>query len=296
MGSAGEGVAPPVTALAFARDGHEILVGSQAGIEVRSWPHLEAKRRLKTTLEHVHDLVFSPSGRFVLGVGGTPAKAGTIELREWPSGNVVYERSPQDDLIYRAAWHPAQESYACVSHDHSVGLFEARSGGELRRLEGHSRPVRAVAYTQNGKTLVTAGIDRSLRVWSTETGKSLRILENHTDAVNDMALRPQKGDALPMLVSIGEDRTVRLWQPTIGRMVRFLRLPVSPQAVAWSQDGERVLVVTSDGALRVVDPVTVQVVKVLQAIEGWAYSMSVHPKGGAVVVGGEKGLLGKLKV
>ena len=289
-------IVPPVTALAFAPDGEVLLVGSQAGLEIRAWPGLETKRKLETSLAHINDLAFSPNGRTFLAVGGTPSEVGAVELRSWPGGELVYERSPHDDLIYRVAWHPDSESYTCVSHDNSVGIFEASSGEEIRRIEGHSRPVRAVSYTSDGKTLVTAGVDRSLRVWRADTGERIRILDNHTDIVNDMALRPQASDSLPMLVSIGEDRTVRLWQPTIGRMVRFLRLPVKPQAVAWSRDGKRVLVVSNDGTVSIVDPDTVQLIKTIQAIEGWAYSMAVHPKDDVVLVGGENGLVRKVKV
>ena len=36
---------PPVTALAFAPDGKELIAGSQAGIETRAWPVLGVLRR-----------------------------------------------------------------------------------------------------------------------------------------------------------------------------------------------------------------------------------------------------------
>ena len=49
-------IVPPVTALAFAPDGEVVLVGSQAGLEVRAWPGLETKRKLATSLAHINDL------------------------------------------------------------------------------------------------------------------------------------------------------------------------------------------------------------------------------------------------
>jgi WD40 repeat protein len=133
-------------------------------------------------------------------------------------------------------------------------------------------------------------------VWRADSGERWRILENHTEAVNDMALRPQEKGALPMLVSVGEDRTVRFWQPTIGRLVRFSRLPARPQAVAWSRDGTRVFVVSNNGSLHIVDPDTTELIEKIQAIKGWAYSMTVHPEEPVVLVGGEKGILRKVNV
>ena len=67
-------------------------------------------------------------------------------------------------------------------------------------------------------------MDQSLRVWDQSSGAIVRVLDNHTDEVRDLAPRP-RGEGLPMIASAAADRTVRLWQPTIGRLVRFARLP-----------------------------------------------------------------------
>jgi WD40 repeat protein len=95
-----------------------------------------------------------------------------------------------------------------------------------------------------------------------------------------------------MLASVSDDRTVRFWQPTIGRMVRFVRLEGAvPLAVAWMPAGEAIVASCTDGRVRLVDPDTVNVLHDLPAIEGWAYSIAVHPQGREVVVGGEEGQL-----
>src|SRR5262245_19204161 len=76
--------APPVTALALTPDGKSVVVGSQAGLEVRTWPELERVRTLATELPHVHDLVFAPDGKTLAAVGGAPAQSGMVELYRWP--------------------------------------------------------------------------------------------------------------------------------------------------------------------------------------------------------------------
>src|SRR5262245_22038581 len=96
----GAGVAPPITALAFAPDGKSVVVGSQAGVQVLSWPELKKARTLPTKLEHVHDLAFSPDGKILAAVGGAPARLGSIELFDWPGGKLLRRASPSKDLIY----------------------------------------------------------------------------------------------------------------------------------------------------------------------------------------------------
>ena len=158
-----------------------------------------------------------------------------------------------------------------------------------------SRGAPAV-FLPSDKQLVTAGVDESLRIWETGTGKSGPILSNHTRPVNGLAVRPT-GDpsAPPLVVSISDDRTVRLWQPTLGRMVRFARLPTEPRAVAWSADGASILVACKDGNLRVIDPETVEVQTTLRAVDGIAYSLGVAPDG-SVLVGGQTGQLKRLQI
>ena len=111
-------------------------------------------------------------------------------------------------------------------------------------------------------------------------------MNNHTLSVHDLALRPGES-GLPMIISAGDDRTVRFWQPTIGRMVKFARLEEAPLNTAWLNDGSKVVAVCTDGAVRFVDPDSVEVTSEIHALNGWAYSLAVHPTDGSVVVGGQ---------
>jgi WD40 repeat protein len=282
----------PITALAFAPDGKSVLVGSQAGLEVRSWPGLEKVRAVPTTLPHVHDLAFSPDGKTLLAVGGAPAKRGTAELYSWPEAKLLGRVSPSKDLLLTAHWRHDSAAFVTAGADSSVRTFEARSLKELKLFEGHSRGVLAAVYLPGGSELVTAGLDESLRVWDANNGTLSRTLPNHTRPVLGLVVRPGAGKP-PLVASIGEDRTVRLWQPTIGRLVRFARLKSVPLAVAWSRDGRTLLVACKDGMVRMIDPDTVEVRREVRAIDGLAYSLAVG-RAGDVLAGGQDGQLRKV--
>ena len=103
--------------------------------------------------------------------------------------------------------------------------------------------------------------------------------------MHDLALRPSD-EGLPVIVSAGDDRTVRFWQPTIGRMVKFARLEEAPLDTAWLSDGSKVVAVCTDGAVRLVDPDSVEVTDEIHALNGWAYSLAVHPTNSSIVIGG----------
>ena len=173
---------PPVTALAFAPDGRSVLAGSQAGLDVRSWPDLKPVRKLPTTLSHIHDLAFSPRGDVLAAGGGSPAESGAVELFRWPEGTRFYHDEPHDDLVYALAWKDDGSAWASASHDRTVQVH-APGGETVRALEGHSKGVVGLCYLPDGRSLVSAGIDQSLRVWDAESGRPLRRLENHTGPV-----------------------------------------------------------------------------------------------------------------
>ena len=53
---------------------------------------------------------------------------------------------------------------------------------ELRCLEnvfrGHTDPVKRASFSQDGKHIVSASLDHTIRVWSTETGSQTAVYQN----------------------------------------------------------------------------------------------------------------------
>jgi len=284
--------APTISAVAFAPDGKSVVVGSQAGIEVHSWPELRSLRKITTKLAHVHDLAFSTAGDVLAAAGGAPAEEGAVELFRWPSGELVKRVTEHTDLVYAVAWRGDGRRFATASADSTCRVHDATTGKSGQVFKGHSRPVLAIGWTPDGKHVLSAGIDQSLRLWDAETGRQVRALENHTGPVHGLALRPQADtDAPPLFASAGGDRTVRLWQPTIGRMVRFKRLPSAVLAVTWDRGGRRLLAGCADGRLRIIDPDTLELLQEEATVKGWLHTLAVSPKGDDVLAGGEQGQL-----
>lgn len=273
---------PPVTALTFSAEG-EVLVGSQAGIEIRAWPTLKLVGKIDSDLSQIHDLCFSPNGQQLLVTGGSPSEFGKFDVLSWPERSTVASSTEHDDVVFAAVW-TSEDQFTTASADNSLIRWRLRAGelSEDSRLAGHSRRVLALDYLRMPQLLVSGGVDRSLRVWSSSILK--RVLDNHTDVVRAIAARPGE-HGIPYVASASADKTVRMWQPTIGRLVRFARLPVEPLSIAWSSDGRWLGVACTDGSLRIVDPVSVKVVSTSQAFEGWAYEVAAAPDESFVVAG-----------
>ena len=287
--------AAPVTSLEFTPDGRGVLAASQEGVVALTWPGLRREANLPTQLLQVHDLKFSPGGDRLLVLGGTPAEEGRFEIFAWPNGTLVGQGSAGNDVLYRGAWDANAERFAAGSLDGTVSHFDDE-GNLQGTLAGHSRGVSAILFI-GSDFMLSAGLDQTLRFWVLSTGELQRTLNNHTQPVHDLALRPGVTGSLPVAVSVAADRTIRFWQPSIGRLMRFLRLDsAEPLAVCWTADGKYALVACTDGRLRVVDPETVELVHEAPAVEGWAYSVAAHPSKPYAVIGGERGQLVSLEL
>lgn len=286
----------PITAIVFAPDGKTVVAASQNGVATYSWPELKLLERTKPPFSHLHDLAFSPDGTRLAIAGGEPQEKGAVEIVEWPGLRLVQRIEAGKDVVYSAAWSSDGKSLAMACADKTVRLHDLTTG-KTREITDHSAAVLAVLFisvpSEEKKTelLLSAGRDQSIRVFDSTTAHSIRTLDNHTAAVNDLALSPAKGGRIPIVASAGQDKTIRFWQPSIGRLVRFARLSSPPLAIRWLPGGDYVAVACTDGNMRVIDWQTLRIVLEKKVAEGWLTSLAVSPDGTHAVVGDERGEL-----
>jgi dipeptidyl aminopeptidase/acylaminoacyl peptidase len=119
-------------------------------------------------------------------------------------------------LIATVAFSPDGTTLAAASWDRSVLLWDAATGREVRRCQGHTLAVAAVAFAPDGRTLVSGGDDHTVRLWDAATGQEVRRLLGHQDQVTAVAFAPDGRT----LASADRKGRLCLWDVAAGRLLR----------------------------------------------------------------------------
>lgn len=127
-----------------------------------------------------------------------------------------------------------------------------RLGHESRELfrtfENQRAIATKVAVTPDGKFIVSAYGDGTLRIWSFETGRLIRLLLGHSDCANDVAITPSS----EFIVSASADRSLIIWSLVTGQIVRVLNGHTDKvNAVAITPDSKFAISASDDRTLKV---------------------------------------------
>lgn len=85
----------------------------------------------------------------------------------------------------------------------SSGIREAKSSV----IKAHGGAIRTVAFSCDGRRLLTGSDDKTIKVWLVQGQKFLATLTGHINWVRSAEFHPDGGT----IVSGSDDRTVRLW-------------------------------------------------------------------------------------
>ena len=78
-----------------------------------------------------------------------------------------------------------------IAAANNIHIYDADTYKELMVLAGHTDSVLAVAFSSNGKLIVSGSSDETVRLWEAETGKLRRAREEHKAPVNTVAFSPK---------------------------------------------------------------------------------------------------------
>ncbi len=142
-----------------------------------------------------------------------------------------------------------RSTYSRVSPG-NVKIHDAKTGRVVREFGDKHGAVLALAFTRDGRYVVSGHSDSSVRVWSANSGESVATCRGHSGSVLGLAAVADNDQ----IVSCGEDSTVRLWRLSTGEQVRIFRgHQATVTGIAASKTGSTLASVSEDQSVRLWD-------------------------------------------
>ncbi|KAF9430724.1 hypothetical protein BGZ76_000729 [Entomortierella beljakovae] len=148
----------------------------------------------------------------------------TIIVWDLETGKILQRLSGHADSVLSLRFE--KDTVVSCSKDRTVKIWNIETGEMLRTLVGHRAAVNAVQFSPDSappspfpdspKVVVSASGDKTIKIWSFETGECLKTLEGHTRGI---ACIQFEGN---VIVSGSSDRSIKIWDIAKGECVRTL--------------------------------------------------------------------------
>jgi serine/threonine protein kinase/WD40 repeat protein len=201
----------PCRALAFDAEGRRLLtLTSGDHSELTIWRLADGEllsrhrsKRLVSTIGRV--VAASPDLHWVgFGVDG-----GRIQVIDMQTGRVQWETQATNAAVDSLAISADGRRLAAGLRETNpwIELFSVPTGDSLGRLTGHGGYATDLLFKSDGRTLISASSDQTIRLWNLEDRSTLRVLRGHRLEVWRVALLPDQRT----LVSASKDGNILVW-------------------------------------------------------------------------------------
>jgi WD40 repeat protein len=201
---------------AFSGDGKMLATGGMDQ-RVRLWDVATGRpvRELTGHETSVRSVHYLPDGTTLLSVSRD-----RIRLWESGTGKLIREFRPPRDSIQAAALSARGTHVAAAAYEGTVVVWDIATGRELHAFQGHRARVNALAFSRDGRTLVSGGGDTVL-LWDAVGRTVRRRLGERGTTAERLAFLP---DGKTLVVG-DSHRPPELWEVGGGRRLRAIRGP-----------------------------------------------------------------------
>ena len=242
---------PIITSVDFSSDGKLLAVSGNNEVLLHKADGSELVGRLIGMSERIESAVFSPDGKRLAVVGGSPARVGEVQIWDVASQALQLSVPVLHDTIYGASWSPDNKYVAFGCPDNSVRAIDADTGEQVLLQRAPNDWTLDTVFSVDGSHVVSVGRDMAVKLIEFKTQ---RFIDNIT-SITPGALRggiaavdrhPTK-DEVVVGGDDGVPRTYRMHRTTkrvIGddsnSIRRFPPIPGRIFTVAFSPDGKRI--------------------------------------------------------
>ncbi|HUG82010.1 MAG TPA: c-type cytochrome domain-containing protein [Bryobacterales bacterium] len=289
---------PPVlTAAAFSPDGKALAVGGYREILLHKADGSKIETRLLGRSDRIHSVAFTPDGKKLVAVGGTPGRFGEVQIWDLASKKQLHSVVATNDTLFGGALSPDGSHVVVGGADNGVRVIEIATGKELFKAGHHEDWVLDAAFGIDGKRVVTVGRDRAAKLADAATGAFLENVNFLRDELHVIARHPRRDyvliggmDRVPYLYMMDRPRALKIADDsTLVR--KFAEQEGAIHALSFSSDGSRIAVGGIAEVINIYDTESGERVASCKLPAGGAYVLEFPPDGRQLLAGGFDGLL-----
>jgi WD40 repeat protein len=199
-----------VVAAAFSPDSRYAVTGGDGSDKTIKMWDLSTGRLIRTFVGHsagINAVVFSPDLRYLVSTG-------------------TQTRTTRAYVM-------------CDTKDPDIIIWDVSTGKELRRLRVQNDCVFSLAFSQDGRHIVSGSWNGVVKLWDVKSGNEVKTFRTPSGGVTAVALSK---DGQYIVAGCRDDFGIVMWKISTGKVVRVIQRNLDYIAdIAFTPDGNRLL-------------------------------------------------------
>jgi WD40 repeat protein len=271
--------------IVFSPDGKDIISGDNAG-DIKIWDSATGEMLLAI---HAHPdsiscVKFNLDGSKIASAAGWDG-----QIKVWDSKTGIHLASFHGDKEQDAeaiAFSP-DDKYIVFGLGNLIKIFEIETGSELKTLSGHEAWLTSLAFTRDGKRIISSSWDGTVRLWD--------ISRDHEATRLTVAQHPLYSISMTFSpdckrIATNTDGMVKIWDTVSCVELMTLHRPVAQPHrkgnITFSADGRLIGTTIPGGMIKIWDADTNTEVMKLQVPEQQVLDLAFSPDNKRLVTAG----------
>ncbi|KAL4778668.1 putative wd40 protein [Aspergillus varians] len=228
-------------------------------------------------------LAFAPMHNIIRGV----FKSSQRWMHSLPQVEDSWYKELQDpggysNSVRSVAFSPDGRMVVSGSTDHSIKLWDTKTGAEIRTIKGRSNLIPSVAFSIDRQMIAPGPYDKLIKILDAKNGTRIQSMDGHSGPVSSVAFSADS----QTIASGSQDKTLKLWDTKSGRNIQTLKgHGDSVRSIAFSADSQMVASGSYDKLIKLWDAKSGTEIRSLKGHIGPVFSVAFSADGQMIASG-----------